>query len=79
MPNKPLPANIRMVSGPTFCTHLAASDVWEVIVRLPVYSSKLAMDAFNKLPEYVDLLGRTYRKSGMKASDCTAYYRSLPQ
>jgi hypothetical protein len=76
MMNKPLPPNIRIVSGPTRCAHITDSEVWEIVVRLPVYSSKLAMGAFNKLPEYADLLGRTYRKGGMKASDCTAYYRS---
>ena len=74
---KPLPPNIRIVSGPNPCTHITGPKVWEIVVRLPVYSSKLAMAAFNKLPEYVDLLGCTYRKGGMKASDCTVYYRSV--
>jgi len=35
------------------------------------YPGELAMGAYNKLPEYADLLGHTYHKGGMKASDCT--------
>lgn len=76
MSNKPLPPNIWIISGPNRCTHIADREVWEIVVRLPVYSGKLAMCAYNKLPEYVDFSGHTYRKGGMKASDCTAYYRS---
>jgi len=67
---------MRIVSGPTRCAHLAPREVWEVIVHLPVYSSKLAMRAFEALPEFTEFNGHTYRKGGMCASDCTAYYRS---
>ena len=66
------PHNLRIVSGPIRCKHLER-DVFEVIVSLEVYSSKLALRAWNKLTEFNS---RTYRKGGMKASDCTAYYRS---
>lgn len=69
------PHNLRIVSGPTRCEHLRG-DVFEVIVNLEVYSSKLALRAWYKLPEFIEFNGRTYRKGGMKASDCTAYYRS---
>jgi len=69
------PHNLRIVSGPTRCEHLAGI-VWEVIVHLEVYSNKLALRAWHKLPEFTEFDGREYRKRGMKASDCTAYYRA---
>jgi len=67
------PHNLKIVSGPTRCDHVAG---FEVIVRLEVYSSKLAFQAWAKLPDFTEFDGHTYRKGGMKASDCTAYYRS---
>lgn len=77
MSNETLPPDVWVISGPTRCTHLVDSNVWEIVVRLPVYSSKLALSAYHKLPDFVDFDGRAYRKGGMKSSDCTAYYRSV--
>ena len=62
--------DVRIISGPTEC-----GSGQEVTVSLPVYISKLAYGAFQALPEFIDLDGRVYRKAGMKASDCTAWYR----
>lgn len=61
-----------ILSGPTRCKFY---DGWEVIVALGVYSDKLAASAFEALPKSIEIDGRGYRKAGMKASDCTAYYR----
>ncbi len=61
-----------ILSGPTRCRFYSG---WEVIVALHVYSSKLAASAFATLPESIEIDGRVYHKAGMKASDCTAYYR----
>jgi hypothetical protein len=69
------PHNLRIVSGPTRCKY-TSGDVFEVIVQLETYSSKLAYRAWVKLPEFTEFNGRTYQKGGMKASDCTAYYRT---
>lgn len=70
------PHKLQILSGPTRCDYVK-DDVFEVIVSLKVYSSKLAMRAYNKLPDFTIFDGRAYRKGGMKASDCTAYYRSI--
>jgi hypothetical protein len=69
------PHNLQIVSGPTRCDFLEG-DVFEVIVRLEVNSSKLALRAWAKLPEFTEFNGHTYQRGGMKASDCTAYYRT---
>lgn len=69
----PITSPVRIKKGPTY---LDGPGAWEVIVNLPVYSAKLAYKAWCKLPEFADFDGRIYRKGGMKAADCTAYYRS---
>jgi len=73
IPVKAPSEGLRVVSGPTRCTH---SEAWEVEVALLVYSSKLAMRAYTALPDCIELDGCVYHKAGMKASDCIAWYRS---
>lgn len=68
-----LDPKVRVKSGPTY---LSALDVWDVQVNLSVYSAKLAAAAYARLPEFVDFDGRIYRKAGMFAPDCTAWYRA---
>ena len=63
---------LRVKSGPT---KVPGHNVWEVEVALLVYSDKLAWKAFRKLPEHAEFDGKTYHKVGMRASDCTAWYR----
>jgi len=69
----PMKRVVPIVSGPTYNDVVGA---WEVTVSLMVYSDKLASQAFNVLPEYLNVDGHVYRKGGMKAADCTAWYRS---
>ena len=69
------PQNLRIVSGPTRCKYLAPREIWEVVVRLPVYNDIRAAQAFEALPNTAEFDGHIYRKAGMRASDCTAWYR----
>jgi hypothetical protein len=68
----PIGMALPIVAGPTY---LPIPRAWEVTVALPVYSSKLACKAFNRLPDSIDVAGHTYLKHGFHGADCTAWYR----
>ena len=63
---------LRVKSGPN---KIPGRNVWEVEVAIPAYSSKLAWREYRKLPVEAEFDGKTYHKVGMRASDCTAWYR----
>ncbi len=62
----------RIVAGPTW---LPVPRVWEVTVSIPVYSAKLAYKTYRAMPETITVSGYVYRKAGMHAADCIAWYR----
>ena len=63
-----------IISGPTYTP---LTRVWEIVVAIPGNSPKAAARRYHHLPDAIlHSDGHTYFKTGMRAANLTAWYRT---